>query len=524
MISDFLVIGSGIAGLFYALEVADKGTVTVLCKGDPTEGNTQYAQGGIASVTSPLDSFDAHIKDTLIAGAELCHKDIVEMVVKEGPERIKDLISLGTDFDREPGADTYHLGQEGGHSARRILHTRDATGAEIVRALYQKAYAHPNIKILPYHVAIDLIVEKENDNIKKVIGCYALDAKTNSVHSFGGRITMLATGGLGKVYLYTSNPDIATGDGVAMAYRAGAKIANMEFIQFHPTCLFHPKAKSFLITEAMRGEGAVLKTIDGKEFMHRYDKRKELAPRDIVARAIDDVMKRSGDDYVLLDISHREPDFIRSHFPTIYERVKGFGYDITKEPIPVVPAAHYCCGGVLSDKDGKTSLKNLYVSGEAASTGLHGANRLASNSLLEALVFAHRAAIDSISNISTIAPLSSVPSWDYVNAVESKEEILISHAWDEVRRTMWNLVGIVRSNHRIDLAKKRLSLIRQEITDYYWRFLLTSDLIELRNIIENAELITACASLRKESRGLHYNVDYPEADDVNWLKDTIVCK
>lgn len=515
------MIGSGIAGLIYALEVADYGSVTVLCKSDPTEGSTQYAQGGIASVISPLDSFEAHIKDTLDAGAGLCDPEVVKLCIQEGPNEIKRLIDLGARFDKQDQSDQYSLGQEGGHSARRILHAGDATGAEIQRAVYEGAAQHPNIRVVPHQIAIDLVVDsRENQN--EVVGCYALDKSNGEIHTFAARSTMLAAGGVGKVYVYTSNPDVATGDGIAMAYRAGAAIANMEFIQFHPTCLYHSLAKSFLITEAMRGEGAILRLPSGEEFMEQYDARKELAPRDIVARAIDDQMKKRGVDCVLLDISHRDPEFIRKRFPTITERLRTFGFDPTTGPFPVVPAAHYCCGGVVSDKSGRTNLPRLYTAGECASTGLHGANRLASNSLLEASVFAARAGRDTVARLDELSMPKQVRDWDYVGAVESSEEVLISHSWDEVRRLMWNLVGIVRSEKRLKLAKRRIEHIKEEIRDYYWRFLVTSDLIELRNITMVAELIIRSALSRKESRGLHFTLDYPNTLPPEQASNTVL--
>ncbi len=522
--TDFLVIGSGIAGLVYALKVASLGKVTVLCKSIPTESSTRYAQGGIASVNSPLDSFQSHIQDTLDAGAGLCHEEVVELLVKEGPIRVQELIDLGTNFDKEEIGGDYKLGREGGHSVRRILHAGDATGAEIQRAILAEANSNPNIELMANHIAIDLITSKHAIENREVLGAYVLDENSGSVKTFSAKCTMLATGGVGKVYLYTSNPVVATGDGIAMAYRAGAQIANMEFIQFHPTCLYHPQAHSFLITEAMRGEGAVLKRRDGYAFMKEYHQKAELAPRDIVARAIDDQMKRFGDDFVHLDISHKPRDFIVEHFPTIFARLLELGIDCSKEPIPVVPAAHYCCGGVLSDQRGRSSLHRLSTAGETAWTGVHGANRLASNSLLEALVFAHRAAVDAEENIMNLPEPESPEPWDNLGTGQSTEEVLVSHTWDEVRRTMWNLVGIVRSNSRLTLAQRRVTRAAEEIRDYYWRFRVTSDLIELRNLIQVADLIIRSASFRKESRGLHYTADYPQRDDEHWKRDTILQK
>jgi L-aspartate oxidase len=514
--SNFLVIGSGIAGLTYALEVANHGTVIILCKSSPTEGNTQYAQGGIASVMSPLDSFDSHIKDTIFAGQGLCAEEVVKIVVEEGPKEIKKLIDYGTRFDKDP-SDSFSLAKEGGHSERRILHAGDSTGAEILRAVFDAANNHPNITILSHHTAIDLILDRKSTP-NKILGCYAFDQNKQTIQAFSANAIMMATGGVGKVYLYTSNPDIATGDGIAMAYRAGAVVSNMEFIQFHPTCLYHPQAKSFLITEAMRGEGAKLVLPNGESFMEQYDPRGELASRDIVAKAIDDQMKKHGYDHVFLDISHKDKNFLESRFPNIYKRCLELGFDLAKQPIPVVPAAHYCCGGIKTDIDGKTNIEGLYSAGECASTGLHGANRLASNSLLEAAVFASRAAKNSILANYHKKAMLAVPEWDYLLAKQSEEEVLVSFLWEEVRHIMWNLVGIVRSNKRLELAKKRIEGIQQEIGDYYWKFLVTNDLIELRNITLVAELIIKSALLRKESRGLHFNTDYPLRDDTNWCK------
>ena len=524
---DFLVIGSGLAGLTFALKVAPHGRVAVVTKDRLPESATEYAQGGIASVWSPEDSFADHARDTIIAGAGLCHEDVVELVVREGPERVQELIRLGTRFDTKNDSDQdYDLGQEGGHSHRRILHASDATGHEIMRALLAAVREEENITIFERHLAIDLLVDAKFDprvRQPQCWGAYVLDIATGDIVRFQARATLLATGGAGKVYLYTSNPDVATGDGIAMAYRAGVPIANMEFFQFHPTCLYHPRAKSFLISEALRGEGAILRTPDGTPFMKRYDRRAELAPRDIVARAIDNEMKVHGYECVYLDITHRDPAFVRERFPLIYERCLQFGIDITKEWIPVVPAAHYCCGGAITDQNGATPLRRLFAAGETAMTGLHGANRLASNSLLEALVFGHRAALAAADAVSRDREkLAELPEWNPGQAVNSDEMVVVTQNWDEVRRTMWNYVGIVRSNRRLARAYKRIRLLQEEIEQYYWDFLVTADLIELRNIALVAELIIQSAILRKESRGLHYNIDYPSTDDAHWKKDTIL--
>jgi L-aspartate oxidase len=524
---DFLVIGSGLAGLTFALKVAPHGRVAVVTKDRLPESATEYAQGGIASVWSPEDSFADHARDTIIAGAGLCHEDVVELVVREGPERVQELIRLGTRFDTKNDSDQdYDLGQEGGHSHRRILHASDATGHEIMRALLAAVREQENIAIFERHLAIDLLVDAKFDprvRQPQCWGAYVLDIATGDIVRFQARATLLATGGAGKVYLYTSNPDVATGDGIAMAYRAGVPIANMEFFQFHPTCLYHPRAKSFLISEALRGEGAILRTPDGTPFMKRYDRRAELAPRDIVARAIDNEMKVHGYECVYLDITHRDPAFVRERFPLIYERCLQFGIDITKEWIPVVPAAHYCCGGAITDQNGATPLRRLFAAGETAMTGLHGANRLASNSLLEALVFGHRAALAAADLVSRDrGQLAELPEWNPGQAVNSDEMVVVTQNWDEVRRTMWNYVGIVRSNRRLARAYKRIRLLQEEIEQYYWDFLVTADLIELRNIALVAELIIQSAIMRKESRGLHYNIDYPSTDDAHWKKDTIL--
>jgi L-aspartate oxidase len=528
MDADFLVIGSGLAGLTFALRAARQGSVLLLSKDRLPESATNYAQGGIASVWSPEDSFEAHVEDTLVAGAGLCHRDMVELVVREGPERIRELIALGTHFSRRDSSEDpeYDLGREGGHSHRRILHASDATGREIMRALVAAARAEPNIRVLERHLAIDLLTDAEQSPVAQTVSCwgaYVLDRDTGVVHTATARATLLATGGAGKVYLYTSNPDIATGDGIAMAYRAGVPVANMEFIQFHPTCLFHPAAKSFLVSEALRGEGAILRRPDGAPFMAAYHPDGELAPRDIVARAIDNEMKVHGFDHVYLDISHRPKDYLVSRFPTIYERCLSFGVDLTREPIPVVPAAHYCCGGALTTADGATNIRRLYAAGEVAMTGLHGANRLASNSLLEALVLGHRAASHALSLTAgdPIAP-PSFPAWNPGSATDSDESVVVTQNWDEIRRFMWNYVGIVRSNRRLARALHRLTALQEEIQQYYWDFTVTGDLIELRNLALIAELIIISAIRRKESRGLHYNIDYPHT--AEHARDTVILR
>ena len=528
MDSDFLVIGSGLAGLTFALKAAQAGTVVVLTKDRLPESATAYAQGGIASVWSPEDSFEEHSQDTMTAGADLCHQDIVDLVVREGPECIRELIALGTQFSRRSGADDseYDLGREGGHSHRRILHASDATGSEIMRALVVAIREEPNIVVLERHLAVDFLIDAKLDPSIRTPSCwgaYALDLGDGAVKRFRARSTLLATGGAGKVYLYTSNPDIATGDGIAMAYRAGVPIGNMEFIQFHPTCLYHPQAKSFLISEALRGEGAILRRPDGEAFMRRYHPKAELAPRDIVARAIDNEMKVHGYEHVYLDITHRGADFVRERFPHIYERCLSFGIDIAKQPIPVVPAAHYCCGGAVTDAHGATAIRRLYAAGETTMTGLHGANRLASNSLLEGVVFGRRAAAAALALLADDRErMPELPAWNPRHAVDSDESVVVTQNWDEIRRLMWNYVGIVRSNRRLARAWKRIRLLQEEIGEYYWNFLVTGDLIELRNIALVAELIIQSAIRRKESRGLHYNIDYPERDDVHWKHDTII--
>lgn len=524
--TDFLIIGTGIAGLSYALKVADRGSVSLVTKRDIDISATQLAQGGIATVFSDIDSFDSHTEDTMVAGAWLPKREIVNLVVKSGPDAIRDLIDWGVEFSRNDD-DQYDLTREGGHSHRRILHAKDATGREIERALVEAVLNHPNITLYQHHIAVDLITEAKVLQKKlehnRCLGAYILDINKKEIISFGAQFTVLATGGAGKVYFYTCNPDIATGDGVAIGWRAGADVANMEFMQFHPTTLYHPLAKSFLISEAVRGEGGILKRGDGHPFMPAYHKLKDLAPRDIVARAIDSEMKKTGADCVFLDITHKGADFIKHHFPMIYETCLSFGIDMTKEPIPVVPAAHYLCGGLHVDENSETNIGNLFAIGEVACTGLHGANRLASNSLLEGIVFAKIAAEISLKRLSETPPETpAVKPWDCGNATDSDEEVIVAHNWDEIRRCMWNYVGIVRSDKRLQRAMNRILLIQKEIDEYYWDFLLTSDLIELRNITTVARLIVESALKRHESRGLHFTIDYPARDDINFQHDTIV--
>jgi L-aspartate oxidase len=529
--TDFLIIGSGIAGLSFSIKAAELGTVAVVTKQDKSDSNTNMAQGGIAVVQDQMDRFEYHIGDTLTCGGGLCNEEVVRFVVNEGPERISELVQWGVEFTRSAAdPEQFDLGREGGHSMRRVIHARDLTGREIERALNEKACQQKNIRIFENHIAIDLIMKssvvgQKIEHGDRCLGAYVFDIERNEVHTFRAKFIMLSTGGGGKVYLITTNPDIATADGIAMAYRAGAKIANMEFIQFHPTCLYHPDAKSFLISEAVRGEGAILKLKSGSPFMERYHPMKSLAPRDVVAKAIDTELKKSGDDYVLLDITHRDKDFLVSRFPNIYEKCSEFGIDMTMDPIPVVPAEHYLCGGVMVNANGETNIERLFACGEVSCTGLHGANRLASNSLLEAVVFAQRSYLRVSDLLSTVTEDAiSIPPWDPKGATESDESVVVSHNWDEIRRCMWNYVGIVRSDKRLERAQRRIDLIGREIEEYYRNFLITRDLLELRNIVVAAKLIVTCARMRKESRGLHYNLDYPVKDDRLWLKDTIVSR
>lgn len=531
--TDYLVIGSGIAGLSFALQAAKTGTVAIVTKKKKMDTSTNFAQGGIASVFNLDDSFDLHIKDTLESGVGLCNEAIVRMVVEDGPDRIRELISLGVNFShQEDNREDLELGMEGGHSRRRIVHTKDKTGQEVERSLIKRVEENKNITIYEDHIGIDLITKSKmikrgivtSETQETCWGAYVLDSKNDRIITFLSKITVLSTGGLGKIYLYTSNPDIATGDGIAMGYRAGVKVANMEFVQFHPTCLYHPLAKNFLISEAVRGEGGILLDKGGHRFMEKYHPLKDLAFRDIVARSIDLELKKSGDECVYLDISNKEEDFIRERFPNIYENCLKFQIDITKEPIPVVPAAHYMCGGLLTDKNGMTNINNLYAIGEVANTGIHGANRLASNSLLEALVFAKRASERSSHDLAANNKMQmpNAPIWDSGSATDSEELVVVTHNWDEIRRLMWNYVGIVRTNKRLARARARIENIQQEIKEYYWDFIVTRDLLELRNLALNAELIITCATMRKESRGLHYNLDYPDQDDTHWKRDTAI--
>ena len=553
--SDFLVLGSGIAGLTFALRAAEHGTVAVLCKAESGLTNTSWAQGGIAAVWNEQDSLDAHVQDTVTAGADLADPELVQDILSGGRAAVERLIDWGVRFDRGNGEGAgYDLTMEGGHSARRILHAGDITGAEIQRALLDALADHPRVSLFEGHVAIDLVTERKASRHRakkrlglfgpevdkrygpggpegwmpgqpdRCLGAYVLDESSGEVRVFRSGVTLLATGGAGKVYRYTSNPDLATGDGMAMAFRAGAVMANMEFVQFHPTCLYSPRFKTFLVSEALRGEGGILRLPDGTAFMKGVHPLADLAPRDIVAREIDAQIKRHGLDFVYLDLTHEDADFLRSRFPGIYERVLEAGFDLTSQPIPVVPAAHYFCGGVHVDRWGQTLIDGLLAAGEVTCTGLHGANRLASNSLLEGAVFGHRAAEAGIAQLTRFAdlPVEEVLPWNSGQARDPDEIVVISHTWDEIRTLMWNYVGIVRTDRRLNRALARIELIKQETQAYYWDFTLTRDLVELRNIVTVAELVIRSALGRRESRGLHFNADCPERDDAGWRHPSLL--
>ncbi len=531
--TDILIIGSGAAGLTLALRSADFAKVTVLSKGSLQEGATFYAQGGIAAVLDDSDSVDSHVEDTLTAGVGLCHRSVVEHVVAHSAEAVGWLVEQGVPFTNKQGnsglgdkpdaasLSSLHLTQEGGHSHRRIIHATDATGKAVFETLRGRAERHPNIELLEGCTAVDLVTQpSQQGSGRACVGVYVLNQESRKVEAIRARFVALATGGASKAYLYTTNPDGASGDGIAMAWRAGCRVANMEFNQFHPTCLYHPHAKSFLITEALRGEGAYLELPDGERFMARFDERKELAPRDIVARAIDHEMKRLGCDCVFLNISHKPAEFIRQHFPTIYERCLHFGIDITRDRIPVVPAAHYTCGGVMVNEHGETDIENLYAIGETSFSGLHGANRMASNSLLECFVVAFGAAESIRGKQAQTALVDEIADWDESRVTDSDDEVLVSHDWDEIRRFMWDFVGIVRSSKRLQRAHSRIQLIREEVRDYYIKHKVTNDNLELRNLALVSELIIRCALERKESRGLHFTLDYPDTADE--ARDTIL--
>jgi len=512
---DVLIIGSGAAGLSLALRLADQHQVIVLSKGPVTEGSTFYAQGGIAAVFDETDSIDSHVEDTLIAGGGICDRHAVEFVASNARSCVQWLIDQGVLFDthiQPNGAESYHLTREGGHSHRRILHAADATGREVQSTLVSKAQNHPNIRVLERSNAVDLIVSDKIGlpGTRRVVGAWVWNRNKETVETCHAKAVVLATGGASKVYQYTTNPDISSGDGIAMAWRAGCRVANLEFNQFHPTALYHPQARNFLLTEALRGEGAYLKRPDGTRFMPDFDERGELAPRDIVARAIDHEMKRLGADCMYLDISHKPADFIRQHFPMIYEKLLGLGIDLTQEPVPIVPAAHYTCGGVMVDDHGRTDVEGLYAIGEVSYTGLHGANRMASNSLLECLVYGWSAAEDITRRMPYAHGVSTLPPWDESRVENPDERVVIQHNWHELRLFMWDYVGIVRTTKRLERALRRITMLQQEIDEYYAHFRVSNNLLELRNLVQVAELIVRCAMMRKESRGLHFTLDYPE--------------
>ncbi|HHZ4192972.1 TPA: L-aspartate oxidase [Escherichia coli] len=512
---DVLIIGSGAAGLSLALRLADQHQVIVLSKGPVTEGSTFYAQGGIAAVFDETDSIDSHVEDTLIAGAGICDRHAVEFVASNARSCVQWLIDQGVLFDthvQPNGEESYHLTREGGHSHRRILHAADATGREVQSTLVSKAQNHPNIRVLERSNAVDLIVSDKIGlpGTRRVVGAWVWNRNKATVETCHAKAVVLATGGASKVYQYTTNPDISSGDGIAMAWRAGCRVANLEFNQFHPTALYHPQARNFLLTEALRGEGAYLKRPDGTRFMPDFDERGELAPRDIVARAIDHEMKRLGADCMFLDISHKPADFIRQHFPMIYEKLLGLGIDLTQEPVPIVPAAHYTCGGVMVDDHGRTDVEGLYAIGEVSYTGLHGANRMASNSLLECLVYGWSAAEDITRRMPDAHGVSTLPPWDESRVENPDERVVIQHNWHELRLFMWDYVGIVRTTKRLERALRRITMLQQEIDEYYAHFRVSNNLLELRNLVQVAELIVRCAMMRKESRGLHFTLDYPE--------------
>ncbi|WP_189623051.1 L-aspartate oxidase [Pseudocitrobacter faecalis] len=512
---DVLIIGSGAAGLSLALRVAGQHSVIVLSKGPISEGSTFYAQGGIAAVFDETDSIESHVEDTLIAGAEICDREAVSFVASNAKNCVQWLIDQGVLFDTQVqsnGEASYHLTREGGHSHRRILHAADATGKEVENTLVSKALNHPNIRVIERCNAVDLIMSDKIGlpGTRRVVGAWIWNRNKESVETCAAKSVVLATGGASKVYQYTTNPDISSGDGIAMAWRAGCRVANLEFNQFHPTALFHPQARNFLLTEALRGEGAILKRPDGSRFMPDFDERGELAPRDVVARAIDHEMKRLGVDCMYLDISHKPEEFVRHHFPMIYEKLLGLGIDLTKEPVPVVPAAHYTCGGVMVDDNGRSDVDGLYAIGEVSYTGLHGANRMASNSLLECLVYGWSAAEDINKRIASTRQVATLPAWDESRVDDSDERVVIQHNWHELRLLMWDYVGIVRTTKRLERALRRITMLQQELDEYYSRFRVSNNLLELRNLVQVAELIVRCAMMRKESRGLHYTLDYPE--------------